>query len=134
MTQPLTADWFREFASELEDDESFTTEMRHFDGSVRLDVGDDTVWMKIYRGQILEVLAEEAEFGSTFAISGPAEEWERLLTQERNPFGEQQTLGLLQFSGNVLESTRMVDGINAMVRVLRAQTDDEVALTAGGDA
>jgi hypothetical protein len=130
----MTADWFREFASQLEEDESFTTEMRHFDGSIRLDVGDDTIWMKIYRGQILEVLDQESEFGTTFAISGPPDEWERLLTQERNPFGEQQTLGMLQFSGNVIESTRMVDGVNAMVQVLREATDGEVTLTAGGEA
>lgn len=133
MAQPLTAAWFEEFADQLESDSSFTTEMRHFDGSIRLDVGDRTVWMKIYRGQILEVLPEESEFGSTFAISGPLDEWERLLTQERNPFGEQQTLGLLQISGNALESTRMIDGINAMVRVLRDETSDDVSLTTGGD-
>jgi len=127
-----TVEWFRQFAQTLEDDESFQKTMRRFDGSIKLEIGDQTVWMKVYRGQILEVLGQEAEFGSTFTIAGPSEEWERLLTEDHNPFGEQQTLGLITISGNVLESNRLIDGINAMVDCLRAQTDNDVAIASGG--
>lgn len=125
-------EWFSEFSEELEEDESFRTAMRHFDGSIKLEVGNQTIWMKIYRGRILEVLDQEAEFGSTFTIAGPPEQWERLLTEDRNPFGEQQTLGLIEISGNVLEATRLTDGLNAMVGCLRTQSADEVAVAAGG--
>lgn len=107
--------------------------MRHFDGSIRLEVGSRTVWMKIYRGQFIEILDEEAEFGTTFTLSGPSEEWERLLTEDKNPFGEQQTLGLITISGNVLESTRLIDGLNALVDCLREITDEDVTITQGGD-
>ncbi|MFC7157683.1 hypothetical protein ACFQPA_19840 [Halomarina halobia] len=125
-------EWFREFTEVLEDDPEFRQSMRHFDGSIRLEVGDQTIWMKIYRGRVIEVLDQEAEFGTTFTISGPSEEWERLLTADHNPFGEQQTLGKLVFSGNVLESTRLIDGINALVDCLRLQAGSDIVIASGG--
>jgi len=131
MTGFPEADWFRSFGDELESDEEFQQSMRHFDGSIRLDIGEDVVWMKIYRGRILEVADQEAEFGSTFSIEAPLSEWERLLTAEKNPFGEQQTLGKIAIGGNALEATRVTNGLNVLVENLRAATPD--TLTVGGE-
>lgn len=131
MTGFPEADWFRSFGDELESDEEFQQSMRHFDGSIRLDIGEDVVWMKIYRGRIIEVADQEAEFGSTFSIGAPLSEWERLLTAEKNPFGEQQTLGKIAIGGNALEATRVTDGLNVLVEDLRAATPDTLSL--GGE-
>lgn len=119
-------EWFRSFCDTLETDEQFRRAMARFDGSIKLEVGDDVIWMKLYRGRVLEVLGQEAEFGSTFTVSGSPEQWTRLLTEDRNPFGEQQTLGKIEFRGNVLEATRMKDGLNVLVDRLRAETPDEI--------
>lgn len=131
MAEFPAVEWFRSFGETLEDDDRFRRAMARFDGSLKLEIGDDVVWMKLYRGRVLEVLGQEAEFGSTFTIAGPVEQWDRLLTEERNPFGEQQTLGKLEFRGNVLEATRMNDGLNVLVEHLRAETPDAVDLTEG---
>lgn len=126
-----SVDWFRSFGETLEDDDQFRQAMARFDGSIKLEIGDDTVWMKLYRGRVLEVLEQEAEFGSTFTVAGPPEQWVRLLTEERNPFGEQQTLGKIEFRGNVLEATRLTDGLNVLVEHLREETPDTVDLAEG---
>jgi hypothetical protein len=123
-----SAEWFRSFSETLEADEAFRRSMARFDGSIKLEVGESVVWMKLYRGRVIEVLDEEAEFGSTFTVAGPTEQWERLLTEDRNPFGEQQTLGKIEFRGDVLEATRVTDGLNLLVEHLRAETPDTVAL------
>lgn len=131
MTDFPATDWFRDFSDELESDSEFQQSMRHFDGAIRLEIGEDVVWMKIYRGQILEVSPQEAEFGSTFSIEAPPSEWERLLTEEKNPFGEQQTLGKIAIGGNALEATRVNGGLNVMVEHLRDATPDTLSL--GGE-
>lgn len=125
-------DWFQEFINYLEENESFQSVMSHFDGAIKLKVGEEVIWMKIYRGKVLEVLDIEAEFGSTFAITGPPREWERLLTMERNPFGEQLMAGLININGNFLEAIRVIDGVNALLESLREKTSKNISLTSGG--
>ncbi|MDS0476963.1 hypothetical protein NDO75_18490 [Natrinema sp. 1APR25-10V2] len=128
MTSFPSAEWFRSFAETLEADEEFRRAMSRFDGSIKLEVGDEVVWMKLYRGEVIEILGQEAEFGSTFTVAGSTDQWMRLLTEDRNPFGEQQTLGKIEFRGDVLEATRVTDGLNLLVEHLRAETPDTVDL------
>jgi putative sterol carrier protein len=123
-----SAEWFRSFSETLEEDGDFQRAMARFDGSIKFEIGNDTVWIKFYRGNVLEVLGQEAEFGSTFTVAGPTQEWIRLLTEDRNPFGEQQTLGKIEFRGNALEATRITDGLNILVDHLRAETSDTLKL------
>jgi len=119
----LTAEWFKHYREAIEKDESFKKSMRYFDGAVIFQSEEVETWVKIYRGELIEILDHEPPFGATFRIQGDQETWERLLTQrERNPFGEQLTNDDIKLSGNVLESTRVMDGINALVSTLREET------------
>lgn len=128
MTEFPSPSWFREFSEDLEGNGEFQKTMRHFDGSIRFDFGEDVIWMKIYRGQVLEVADQEAEFGSTFSLEASPTEWERLLTAQKNPFGEQQTLGKITIGGNALEATRVNGGLNVFVEQLREATPDDLSI------
>lgn len=123
MTELLSADWFRQHRGAIEQDEGFQLAMRYFDDSMLFQCEDTTTWLKVYRGEILEVLDHEPPLGSTFRLHAERPAWRRLFTApERNPFGEQLTTGAVTIRGNTLESTRAMDGINAMIDVIRAET------------
>lgn len=123
MTEILTAEWFREHRDAIETDETFRTAMRYFDGAMLFEGDSTTAWLKVYRGDVIEVLDHEPPLGSTFRLSADEAAWRRLFGEsERNPFGEQLTTGAVTISGNTLESTRAMDGINAMIDAIRAQT------------
>lgn len=49
-------------------------------------------------------------------------EWNRLLTADQNPFGEQQFPREIELGGNVLKATRTTDGLNIMVEYLWVET------------
>jgi len=64
----------------LNTNEAFQTQAAVFDGSVLLEVDDDKLWLKIYRGQVIDHDAQVPAFGYTFKFSGPEEHWQYLLS------------------------------------------------------
>lgn len=75
---------FRErFVQALADDPEFAREARWFDGSILLGYGDQILWLKIYRGAVIETLEFVPAFGYTFKLSGSVEAWEMLGSGER---------------------------------------------------
>ena len=132
MTKLLTADWFREHRDTIEADEQFRAAMRYFDGSMLFQGPDTTTWLKVYRGDVIEVLDHEPPLGSTFRLSADRAAWERLFTDaSRNPFGEQLTVDKVTIAGSTLEATRAIDGLNAMIDAIRAETATDA--DSGGD-
>lgn len=75
---------FRErFLAALADDAEFAAEARWFDGSILVEVGDDRLWLKIYRGQVIDTLEFVPVFGYTFKLSGSVLAWQMLGSGER---------------------------------------------------
>lgn len=75
---------FRErFLEALEDDPEFEAEARWFDGSILVVVGAEMVWLKIYRGKVIDMLDFPPVFGYTFKLSGSVGAWEMLGTGAR---------------------------------------------------
>lgn len=122
MPELMTADRLERRRDAIEADDDFAAATRYFDGAVLFEADAATCWVKIYAGELIDVRDHEPPFGSTFRLSADDEAWDRLLTnRDRNPFGEQLTTGAVTIAGNTLASTRAMDGLNAMIDVLRAE-------------
>jgi hypothetical protein len=71
------------FLAALGDDAEFAAEARWFDGSILVEVGDERLWLKIYRGRVIDTLEFVPVFGYTFKISGSVTAWSMLGSGER---------------------------------------------------
>lgn len=83
----------------LNEHEGFRTETRWFDGSILLDLDGARLWMKVYRGRVLEALDEVPPFGFTFVLAGARESWEALVSGRRL-FADLITPGRRDFRGD----------------------------------
>jgi hypothetical protein len=71
------------FLEALAADPEFEAEARWFDGSILLGVGEQILWVKIYRGKAIDTLEFVPVFGYTFKLSGSVAAWEMLGNGER---------------------------------------------------
>lgn len=71
------------FLEALAADPEFEAEARWFDGSILIGVDTEIVWLKVYRGKVIDVLEFVPVFGYTFKLSGSAAAWEMLGNGER---------------------------------------------------
>lgn len=93
-----------------------------FDGSILLVSDSGTLWLKVYSGRVIDVQDKPSPFGYTFALRASAQEWTRLLKEERNELLAFTGSGKIQVEGNQLEFMRLtktaillVDGLRALV-------------------
>jgi hypothetical protein len=71
------------FLEALADDPAFAAEARWFDGSILAEIEGERLWLKIYRGRVIDTLEFIPVFGYTFKISGSEAAWRMLGTGER---------------------------------------------------
>jgi hypothetical protein len=71
------------FLEALKGDAEFAQEARWFDGSILIEVGAERLWLKVYRGAVIDVLEFVPVFGYTFKIAGSVDAWRMLGTGER---------------------------------------------------
>lgn len=71
------------FVKALNANTAFVEQTRWFDGSVLLEVDDDRLWLKIYRGKVIDSLPGVPPFGYTFKFRGPAAAWQALISGKR---------------------------------------------------
>jgi hypothetical protein len=71
------------FLEGLAQDSEFEQESRWFDGSILIEVGGQLLWLKVYRGKIIDLLEFVPVFGYTFKISGSVDAWTMLGSGER---------------------------------------------------
>lgn len=81
-----------EFVKALNASDNFTRETRWFDGSIVIEVDAQQLWLKIYRGKIIDAMEMIPPFGATISISGSTQAWEMLCSGER-PFSDLVTAG-----------------------------------------
>lgn len=62
---------------------AFGEQTRWFDGSVLLEVDEDRLWLKIYRGRVIDCLPAIPPFGYTFKFRGSAPAWQALISGRR---------------------------------------------------
>lgn len=73
----------RRFVKALNANQEFVTQTTWFDGSVLLEVDDDRLWLKIYRGKVIDHDTVVPPFGYTFKFSGSEAGWKLLLSGKR---------------------------------------------------
>lgn len=117
--------WLSDTVASANSDQRFATATEHFDGSIALEIGDETAWLKIYRGECIDTESYVPQFGATFRIVGPIEPWQRLAAGETS-FSEELYRATIQTKGNKLEANRLRDGLELFVRHLRQVTPDDI--------
>jgi putative sterol carrier protein len=124
--------WLEDTVAAANDDGAFNTAAEHFDGSVALEIGDRTAWLKIYRGEIIDTESFVPQFGPTFRLVGDATAWQRLAAGDIS-FSEALYETSIRSRGNKLEANRLRDAIELFVRHLQGCTPDDTAAMAGAE-
>jgi hypothetical protein len=125
------------FVKALNANADFRTQTQLFDGSVLLEVDADRLWLKIYRGKVIDQLTAVPAFGYTFKFSGPESAWQQLLSGKRRwadltypgkrnfsddpqlkRVGEMEVA--IRTEGNLLEAGRMTEAMFQLAYTLQA--------------
>jgi hypothetical protein len=96
----------------LDADPEFARATEWFDGSVLLRFGDLAVWMKWYRGRVIDMHEGPDPLGHTFSLSAPADVWQGVI--DLPPTSYQPWAKLFQFGeivtdGNIVDATRVLE-------------------------
>ena len=124
------------FVEALNANDNFATQARVFDGSVLLEVDTDQLWLKIYKGKVIDHEAAAPPFGYTFKLAGTEASWKMLLNGERRwadltfpgkrYFADDpnlETVGQMtveiRTEGNMLEAARLTEAMFELAYTLK---------------
>jgi hypothetical protein len=124
------------FVSALNGHAPFNEQAQWFDGSVLLEAGADTLWLKIYKGKVIDHQTATPAFGYTFKFSGSEASWNLLTSGQRmwsdltfpgkRYFDDDPSLSSagtlpveIRTEGNLLEAGRLAEAMFQMAYVLR---------------
>lgn len=116
--------FFERVCARLGEDPVFREGTEFFDGSVLLEIGDFKLWMKWYRGRVIELHEGPDLLGFTFALRAPLETWRGIWELPRTsykPWAKLFNFGEIATDGNALEATRVLEPTFALV----TQMEDE---------
>jgi len=124
------------FVSALNAHPGFNEQAQWFDGSVLLEVGTDLLWLKVYKGKVIDHQPAVPPFGYTFKFSGSEASWKLLTSGQRlwadltypgkRYFDDDPTLSMvgtphveIRTEGNLLEAARLAEAMFLMAYVVR---------------
>ncbi len=116
--------WVSETIEAVNGDEQFRAATEHVDGSIAFEIGDETRWVKLYRGECIDSEPYVPQFGATFRIVGDRDSWRRVAAGDTS-FSEALYQTSLRTKGNKLEANRLRDGLELFVRHLQQVTPDD---------
>lgn len=96
----------------LNDDPEFRRATEWFDGSVLLRLGDLAVWMKWYRGQVIDMHEGPDLLGHTFSLTASADVWREVIDlppTSYRPWARLFQFGEIATEGNIVEATRVLE-------------------------
>ncbi|MEM7540811.1 MAG: hypothetical protein AAF384_04400 [Pseudomonadota bacterium] len=125
------------FVAALNANEEFSTQTRAFDGAIQIEVDEDCMWMKVYKGQVIDHEDAPSRFGYTFKLSGPEDAWQKLLSGQRkwadltfpgtryfDNDPELSTVGEMTCDiateGNMIEAGRMTEAVFQLAYTLKS--------------
>jgi len=123
--------FFERVREAVNGDPDFRRATEWFDGSVLVRVGELSVWMKWYKGQIIDMHEGPSPLGYTFAQSAPLEVWRRIVELPRTayrPWARLLHYGEIATEGNIIEAMRVMEARH----VFLSHVHD--LATGGGDA
>jgi hypothetical protein len=129
-------DFQTRFVKALNANRAFVEQTRWFDGSVLLEVDSDRLWLKIYRGKVIDHASSVPPFGYTFKFTGALVAWQALISGKRmwadltfpgkRNFADDPTLKRvgeisvdIATEGNLLEAGRMAEAMFELAYTLR---------------
>ncbi|MGR8947543.1 MAG: hypothetical protein ACU84Q_05810 [Gammaproteobacteria bacterium] len=124
------------FVEALNKNEAFNTQALMFDGSVLLEVDADQLWLKIYKGKVIDHETQIPAFGYTFKFSGSEKSWQYLISGDKrwadltfpgkryfDDDPQLERVGELSVDiateGNLLEAGRLTEAMFEMAYTLR---------------
>ena len=127
----------RKLVDALNANTAFATQAQAFDGAVQLEVDNDCLWLKIYKGRVIDHQAQPSVFGYTFKLRGTARAWGLLLSGERlwadltfpgkRDFSDDPTLSRvgemsveIATEGNLIEAGRLTEAMFELAYTLRS--------------
>jgi hypothetical protein len=114
----------------LNADPDFQRATEWFDGSLLLRLGDLTVWMKWYRGRVIDMHEGPDPLGYTFSLSAPAEVWRGVIdlpATSYRPWARLFQFGEIATDGNIIEATRVLEAQFILAAHIRAIGNGEAA-------
>lgn len=73
----------QKFVAALNANDAFATQAAAFDGAIQIEVDGDCLWLKIYKGKVIDHQPAPSFFGYTFKLAGPERAWRYLISGER---------------------------------------------------
>ncbi len=127
----------KKFVDALNANSAFGSQSLAFDGAVQIEVDNDCLWLKIYKGRVIDHQASPSIFGYTFKLRGSEHAWRLLLSGERlwadltfpgkRDFSDDPTLARvgemsveIATEGNLLEAGRLTEAMFELAYTLRA--------------
>lgn len=104
MTAPLSMEWWQELADELNSNERWLKAARWIEARFEFDFGDGVATLDIDNGRIVAVGEGPHLHGSTVYFAAPREEWEAILSGEKDFYRAQspEPIGALRYTGDAL--------------------------------
>ncbi|MCD2203388.1 hypothetical protein [Halobacterium sp. KA-6] len=118
--------WLTDTVASANNDGEFSEAAEHFDGSIALEIGNQTVWLKIYRGEIIDTEPFVPQFGATFRLVGDESAWQQLAADDIS-FSQALYETAIRSKGNKLEANRLRDAVELLVRHLQNNTLGDTA-------
>jgi hypothetical protein len=110
-----------EFVKELQErcnsSKDFNIASGWSDTNVVLAFGDERYWLKLYRGEIIDVMEYEPmtnALGYEVIVSGPVDAWKDVL-EKRRVFWNTYSTGEITIEGNLIEANRMHEALMLML-------------------
>ncbi len=116
----LRPGWEKQLGDWLNNSADFTNGARWFDGSILLGIGDQSLWLKIYDGRVIDLKPHVSPFGFTFALKAPEDIWRVLIGEKRNEILSYTGSKKILAEGNLLEFLRLTKMVAALVDGMRA--------------
>lgn len=99
-------------------DTRFRRATQWFDGSVLLRMGEDRLWMKWYRGQIIDMHQGPSPLGYTFSLEAPTAVWEEMWTLPQDsyrPWAQLIHYGKIATGGSLIEANRVTEAVYSLI-------------------
>lgn len=106
------------FTEMLNANSDFVSSGKFFDGSIQLNIGEETIWIKVFMGRAIYMTREPPPFGYTFAVKGSLDGWRFALEGAKNRFREALMTGRLRVEGNQIEFARVGKAVHGLSDVL----------------
>jgi hypothetical protein len=109
--------FFEQVRDALNADPRFARSTEWFDGSVLLTIGDQHIWMKWYRGRVIDMHEGIDLLGSTFTLTAPLDVWRGVIDMPRKsyqPWAKLFNFGDIATGGDIIAATRVLEATFVM--------------------